>query len=443
MTVPSSASSLQRPYDLEAEKCVLGSILRDPRCAAEVTAKLALDDFYLPRHREIYGICVGLDQRSAGSCDPVTIAHEIDRLGRTEELGGRNYLEEMMLSVPSLAYLENHIRIVRDLAIRRALLDASDKVQQKVSDGAEDVRDLLDQAEQAVFQVGDRLVEGEIISAKELIRQNLDRILSPDGEQQGLKTGFIDLDERHGFRPGDLVILAARPSMGKTALALNILERVALAGQTTLLFSLEMPSDQIILRLISSNAKVKHDKMRKGKLDPADTKRVIYSADQLGNAPFHIDDTSQPSLAEIRAKARRLKRDSDLALIVVDYLQLLTIHGSESRQQEVSTISRNLKALARDLRVPVLALAQLNRKAEDRTDHRPLLSALRESGSIEQDADMVMLLYREEYYNKESERSGLADIIIAKNRNGSTGDLTVRFTKELMRFENAVSEPAF
>jgi replicative DNA helicase len=204
-----------------------------------------------------------------------------------------------------------------------------------------------------------------------------------------------------------------------------------------------MPSDQIILRLISSNAKVKHDKMRKGKLDPADTKRVIYSADQLGNAPFHIDDTSQPSLAEIRAKARRLKRDSDLALIVVDYLQLLTIHGSESRQQEVSTISRNLKALARDLRVPVLALAQLNRKAEDRTDHRPLLSDLRESGSIEQDADMVMLLYREEYYNKESERSGLADIIIAKNRNGSTGDLTVRFTKELMRFENAVSEPAF
>jgi replicative DNA helicase len=350
----------------------------------------------------------------------------------------------MMLSVPSLAYLENHIHIVRDLAIRRALLEATEKVQQRVSEGAEDVRELLDQAEQAVFQVGDRLVEGEIVSAKELIRQNLDRILSPDGEQQGLKTGFIDLDERQGFRPGDLVVLAARPSMGKTAFALNILERVALSGKTTLLFSLEMPADQIILRLISSNAKVKHDKMRKGKLDPADTKRVIYAADQLGNASFHIDDTSQPSLAEIRAKARRLKRDADLSLIVVDYLQLLSISGSESRQQEVSTISRNLKALARDLRVPVLALAQLNRKAEDRTDHRPLLSDLRESGSIEQDADMVMLLYREEYYKKEeSERAGLADIIIAKNRNGSTGDLTLRFTKELMRFENAVAEPAF
>ncbi|MCH2112472.1 MAG: replicative DNA helicase, partial [Planctomycetes bacterium] len=252
------------------------------------------------------------------------------------------------------------------------------------------------------------------------------------------------LDERQGFRPGDLVVLAARPSMGKTAFALNILERVVLSGKTALLFSLEMPAEQIIMRMLSSHSKVKHDKVRKGKLNPADEKRLIYSASELGSAPLFIDDSSQPSLAEIRAKARRLKRDSNLELVVVDYLQLLSVHKAESRQQEISTISRNLKAMARDLKVPVLALAQLNRKAEDRTDHRPMLSDLRESGAIEQDADLVMMLFRDEYYKREeSEKAGLADIIVAKNRNGATGDVTLRYTKELMRFENAVTEPSF
>jgi len=433
-----------RPSDIEAEKSVLGSILRDPECLTEVSAKLRSEDFYLPRHRGIYEILLALDQRSSGAGDPVTVAHEIERTGRNEELGGRTYIEELMFSVPSLAFLENHVGIVRDLAVRRSLLAATEKIQRTVAEGSLDVKALIDQAEQDVFKVGDRMVGGELFSAKDLVEKNLNLLLSDAGPPEGLQTGFADLDERQGFRPGDLVVLAARPSMGKTAFALNILERVVLSGKTALLFSLEMPAEQIIMRMLSSHSKVKHDKVRKGKLNPTDEKRLIISASQLASAPLFIDDSSQPSLAEIRAKARRLKRDSNLELVVVDYLQLLSVHKAESRQQEISTISRNLKAMARDLKVPVLALAQLNRKAEDRTDHRPMLSDLRESGAIEQDADLVMMLFRDEYYKREeSEKAGLADIIVAKNRNGATGDVTLRYTKELMRFENAVTEPSF
>lgn len=431
----------QRPFDLEAEKCVLGSILRDPQCATEVAARLGQDDFYLPRHRALFTILARLEARRPGSCDPVTVAHEVERTGKEEELGGRPYLEELMLAVPSLAFLENHLQIVRDLAMRRSLLTAAERIQVQVVEGGEDIRQLIDRAEQEVFAVGDRLVEGELLSTKELVRDSLQRILHSDGASGGLQTGFLDLDEKHGFRPGDLVVLAARPSMGKTALALNILERVALERQLpVLLFSLEMPADQIVMRMMASHARVRHDALRTGRLDQVDQKRLIYTADQLERAPIYIDHTSQPTLAEIRAKARRLKRDAGLALIVVDYLQLLSVPRAESRQHEISVISRSLKALARDLKLPVLALAQLNRKAEDRSDHRPMLSDLRESGAIEQDADLVMLLYREEYYSKDSERAGVADLIVAKNRNGPTGDVQLRFTKELMRFENLVRE---
>lgn len=443
METNSQLSDIAVPRDIEAEKCVLGSMLRDPECVSDVFAKVIKDDFYLPRHRDIFAICQKLDDRSAGSCDPVTVAHEIERIGKSEELGGRSYIEELMYAVPSLAYLSNHLEIIRDLAIRRSLLKATEAIQRKVLAGTVSINALLDEAEQAVFKVGDRLVTGTVMRAKELVQENLEKILSKDGPPVGLQTGFTDIDELQGFRPGDMVVLAGRPSMGKTALALNMIERVVLGGKAVLLFSLEMPAEQIVMRMLSCHARVRHDAMRRGKLDPADTKRVIYSADQLGNAPLFVDHSSQPSLAEIRAKARRLKRDSDLGLVVVDYLQLLTANA-ESRQQEISLISRNLKAMARDLHIPVLALAQLNRKAEDRTDKRPMLSDLRESGAIEQDADMVMLLYREEYYRRDDDEvKGLADIIVAKNRNGPTGDIQMRFTSELMRFENLQPDSGF
>ncbi|RMH03445.1 MAG: replicative DNA helicase [Planctomycetota bacterium] len=427
----------QRPYDLEAEMAVLGSVLRDPRCAGEVLAKVRAEDFYLPRHRALFALFQRLEGRRAGSCDPVTVGHEIDRSGDEELTGGRAYLEELMLSVPSLAYLENHLGIVRDLAVRRSLLEAAEAIQSEAEAGEDDIRALLDLAEQRVLQVGDRLVEGEIQSTRELVKPSLQRILHADGSPPGLETGFLDLDEKHGFRPGDFVVLAARPSMGKTALALNLIERIAVErGKPVLLFSLEMPAEQIVLRLLSSLAKVRHHSLQSGRLDQTDEKRLIYAADQLEGAPIFIDDSSQPTMAEMRAKARRLKREHGLELVVVDYLQLLSMPKADNRQHEISIISRNLKSLARDLKLPVLALAQLNRKAEDRTDHRPMLSDLRESGAIEQDADLVMMLYREDYYRKDSERAGLADLIVAKNRNGATGDIELRFTKELMRFES-------
>ena len=430
------------PFDVEAEKCVLGSLLRDPRRAVDAAAKLKPDDFYTPRHRDLFAIMMGMETRSSGSCDPVTVAQEVDRLGRDEELGGRAYLREAMASVPSVAYLENHIRIVRDLAIRRELLSASDKITQSVATSdKEDVTDLVDYAEQTIFTVGDRLVGGQLISAKELVEQNIDRILSPDGTNKGLVTGFMDLDEMQGFQPGDLVVLAARPSMGKTALALNVLERIALESSgAVLMFSVEMPSDQLIQRLLSSHARIHHNLLRSGRLDASMRQRVTLSAGQFGNSRVYIDDSSSPSLTEIRAKSRRLKKDGNLDLIVVDYLQLLTTKA-ESRQQEISTISRTLKAIAKDLQVPVLAIAQLNRAAEKRDSHRPLLSDLRESGAIEQDADMVMMLFREEYYSQTDENAGLAELIIAKNRNGATGTIGLRFTKECMRFENLVRHP--
>lgn len=431
------------PYNLEAEKCVLGSILRDPHCASEVFSRLSREDFYSPRHRELFAVVVSLDERSSGSCDAVTVAHEVDRMDRGQELGGREYLVELMESVPSIAFLENHLRIVRDLAVRRQLIRAAETIQRQATASAEDVRQLVDQAEQSVLQVGDRLVQGQVFSASDLIRAHIDRILSDDSQPHGLATGFLDLDECQGFRPGDLVVLAARPSMGKTALALNLLERVALKGKhACLLFSLEMPAEQIILRLLAAHGRVNHHSLRQSRLGQAERSRLTLSAGEFSSASIFIDDSSQPSMVELRAKARRLRRDGNLDLIILDYLQLLHIPGYEkNRQQEIATISRNLKAMARELHVPVLALAQLNREAEK--DSRPKLSHLRESGAIEQDADLVLLLHREEFLNPTPENAGMAELYVAKNRNGPTRDVTLHFTKELMRFENAVREPAF
>jgi len=259
-----------------------------------------------------------------------------------------------------------------------------------------------------------------------------------EGKQQdvGLPTGFLDLDDMHGFRAGDLIVLAARPAMGKTALALNLLERVALKEKkAVLMFSLEMPCDQLVLRLLSSHARIDHSSLRQGKLSPEFRRRLTISGSALRTARVHIDESSQPTLAEIRAKARRLKRDGQVDLIIVDYLQLLQAKA-ESRQTEIALISRTLKSIARDLKVPVLALAQLNRKAEERSDHRPMLSDLRESGAIEQDADLVLLLMREEVYGETEENRDKAQIYVAKNRHGPTGDFTMRFDKRFMRFEN-------
>lgn len=425
------------PYDLAAEMCVLGSILRDPRCLPEVAAHLGPDDFYGPRHRRLFQVMEEMEKRSAGHCDAVSVAHEELRLELADELGGAAYLQELMAAVPSIAFLENHVRIVRDLAIKRALLDASAHVQRLVFSTEEDeIGMVVEQAETALYQVGDRLVSKNAESMREIVDRQLVALLEGKQQDGGLQTGFLELDDMHGFRPGDLIVLAARPAMGKTALALNLLERVALKEKrAVLMFSLEMPCDQLVMRLLSSHARIDHSSLRQGKLSPEFRRRLTISGSALRTARVHIDESSQPTLAEIRAKARRLKRDGQLDLIIVDYLQLLQAKA-ESRQTEIALISRTLKSIARDLKVPVMALAQLNRKAEERSDHRPMLSDLRESGAIEQDADLVLLLMREEVYGETEENRDKAQIYVAKNRHGPTGDFTMRFDKRFMRFEN-------
>lgn len=430
------------PYDLTAEASVLGSVLRDPKVIADVAARLEPEDFYSPRHRRLYQLMLDLEQRSSGSCDPVTVGHEEERLGLVEELGGVDTLRELMAAVPSVAFLENHVAIVRDLAIKRRLLEAAARIQRMVHDPeVGQVSELVEIAETEVFRVGDRLAGKEIDSMYQLVEAQLDLLLSGKGQERGLRTGFLDLDDKQGFRAGDLVVLAARPGMGKTALALNLLERVALKEKkSVLMFSLEMPGEQLVTRLLSSHARIPHEHLRKGVLSAEDRRRLTISGGVLRSAKVFVDDSSQPSLAEIRAKARRLKRDGNLDLMIVDYLQLLHVKA-ESRQLEIALISRTLKSIARDLRIPVLALGQLNRKAEERSDHRPMLSDLRESGAIEQDADMVLLLMREEVYNETEENRGKAQIFIAKNRHGPTGDFVLRFDKTFMRFENFSPEP--
>jgi replicative DNA helicase len=403
----------------------------------DVSAVVMAADFYSPRHRDLFKIMLELEGQNPGQCDPLTVGHEVQRRQKQEELGGADYLGECMLAVPSNAFLENHLKIIRDLSIRRSLLSASEGIQSKVfsSDG-DDVEELVGQAEKAVFNVGERLVGKELISVAEMIDENLDNLLSGKTKEEGLKTGYYDLDEKSAFRPGDLVVLAARPGMGKTAFALNLLERVAVNDKkSVMMFSLEMPRDQLVVRLLSSLGRVSHDSLRRHRLQPAEKTKIATAGGLLRDTVIHVDDSSQPSLAQIRAKARRLKREGKLDLLIIDYLQLLHAKA-ESRQNEVSLISRTLKSIARDLEVPVLALAQLNRKAEDRTDHKPMLSDLRESGSIEQDADMVMMLMREDYYNETEENRDKAIISIAKNRHGSTGEITLRFNKRFMRFEN-------
>ncbi|MFT7517421.1 MAG: replicative DNA helicase [Myxococcota bacterium] len=433
----SSSAMPSPPFDLEVEKCILGSVLRDPNCMPDVSAVVWAEDFYSPRHRELFKIMIELEGQNPGQCDPLTLGHEVQRRKKEQELGGAEYLGECMLAVPSNAFLENHLTIVRNLSIRRSLLKASEEIQTNVFDGEySDVDELVGQAEKAVFNVGERLVGKEMISVSELIDENLDNLLSGKAKEEGLKTGYYDLDEKSAFRPGDLVVLAARPGMGKTAFALNLLERVAVQDKkAVLMFSLEMPRDQLVVRLLSSLGRVSHDNLRRNRLQPADKSKLATAGSMLRDTVIHVDDSSQPSLSQIRAKARRLKREGKLDLLIIDYLQLLQAKA-ESRQNEVSLISRTLKSIARDLEVPVLALAQLNRKAEDRTDHKPMLSDLRESGSIEQDADMVMMLMREDYYNETDENRDKAMLSIAKNRHGSTGEIHLKFNKRFMRFEN-------
>ena len=447
--VPFRSPDRQPPYAAEAEVSVLGGMLIDGDAVAKAVEIVDDSMFYREGHRRIFRGMVRLFQRGE-VVDPTTLSEELKKLGELEQAGGLPYLAELLDAVPTAANIEYHARIVRERALMRRLIEASTEIIQDVYEpGERSVDQLLDSAEHSIFQVAQSHEREGFVWIKKILYPTFERIeqlQAAKGGVTGVATGFTDLDEKTGgFQKGDLVIVAARPSMGKTALVISLLLHAAISKQTPVaLFSLEMSKEQLVQRMLCSEALVDLGRLLRGRLTDDDYVRLAQAAGHLNTAPIWIDDSGLLSVLEMRGKARRLKAEQpELGLIVVDYLQLM--HGgggnAESRQQEVSEISRGLKALAKELEVPVIALSQLSRAPEQRSDHRPQLSDLRESGSIEQDADLVMFLYRPEYYlsDMEAQEQGLAgkaELIIGKQRNGPTGTVELFFRKESTRFES-------
>jgi replicative DNA helicase len=443
------APDRQPPYAAEAEVSVLGGMLIDNDAVAKAVEIVDDSMFYREGHRRIFRSMARLFQRGE-VVDPTTIAEELKKTDELDQAGGLPYLAELLDAVPTAANIEYHARIVRERALMRKLLEASSETIRDVYEpGERTVEELLDEAEHRVFQVAQSHDREGFVWIKKILYPTFERIeqlQAAQGGVTGIATGFTDLDGMTGgFQKGDLVIIAARPSMGKTALVISLLLHAAIAKQTPVaLFSLEMSKEQLVQRMLCSEALVDLGRLLRGRLTDDDYVRLAQAAGHLNTAPIWIDDSGVLTALEMRGKARRLKAEQpELGLIVVDYLQLMQGGGrtAENRQQEVSEISRGLKAIAKELEVPVIALSQLSRAPEQRADHRPQLSDLRESGSIEQDADLVMFLYRPEYYlsDMEAQEKGLAgkaELIIGKQRNGPTGIVELFFRKESTRFES-------
>jgi replicative DNA helicase len=430
------------PWSQEAEQAVLGAMLLDQDAALLATELVQDDMFYREGHRRLFRAMVGLvEQRTV--IDPVTLRDELGRRGELDAIGGADYLADLVDAVPTAANLEYHARIVKDKAILRRLIEASTGIITEAYDGRSTASDLLDKAESRIFQISQERGSEGFARLKEMLWPTMERIeaLQRSGKSiTGVPSGFVDLDRlTSGFQPSELVIVAARPSMGKTAFCLNVATHAAVEGQGVAIFSLEMSRDQLVQRMLTAEARVDSQRVRQGGLRDADFTNLARAAGVLQSCPVWIDDTPSLSLLEMRSKARRLKAENDIKLVVVDYLQLMrSPEYAENRVQEISDISRSLKALARELAVPVVALSQLSRASEQRGgEKRPILSDLRDSGAIEQDADLVIFIHRSEYYDRDDEaKKGLADILLHKNRNGPTGDVQLRFSREYTRFDN-------
>jgi replicative DNA helicase len=436
------------PQSLEAEESVLGGILLDNTAMDRVLEFIRPDDFYREAHRRIFRGMLALAERSEPA-DLVTLAETLRQRGELQDVGGASYLAELAERVPTAANVAHYARIVREKAILRSLIATATEIATKGYEDSRDVKDLLDRAEQSIFAISEREVKPAFVRMDALMTDTFKIVEKLHQQKQavtGVTTGFADLDRlTAGLQPSDLVIIAARPSMGKTSFALNIAANAALRGGTGVaVFSLEMSKEQLALRMLCCEARVDLSRVRTGHLAPGELGDLAKSAHVLVTTPIYIDDTPAITVLELRAKARRLWRDpqAKLGLIVVDYLQLMrSSEGKDSREQEISEISRSLKALAKELQVPVIALSQLNRQVESRSPPVPRLSDLRESGAIEQDADVIMFIYRDDVYNENSERTGLADIIVAKQRNGPIGKVEVAFLREYTRFENREMVP--
>ena len=426
------------PQDLPAEQSVLGAMLLSKDAIGEVTEVLKGRDFYRMAHESIYDAVMDLYGRGEPA-DPITVADLLGKRGQLGQVGGHIYLHELVSSVSVTANATYYAEIVRDKAILRRLVDASMKISQMGYQASGDVNDIVDRAQQEIYEVAEGKASEDYQPLSELVEITLDEIesLSQHGVMSGVPTGFIDLDHlTNGLHPGQMVIVAARPGMGKSTLGLDFARAASIKhGLCSVFFSLEMTKSEIVMRLMSAEASVPLNHIRKGDLKDEDWARIASKTAQVSQAPLFIDDSPNLTMMEIRAKARRLKQRYDLKLIIIDYMQLMSSGKKvESRQLEVSEFSRQIKLLAKELEVPVVALSQLNRGPETRQDKKPLLSDLRESGSLEQDADVVILLHREDAYDKTSSRAGEADFIVAKHRNGATDVIPVAFQGAMSRF---------
>ncbi|HUU10539.1 MAG TPA: replicative DNA helicase [Phycisphaerae bacterium] len=429
------------PHSLEAEMSVLGAMMLSPEAIGLCVQYLDAACFYRAEHRSLFSCLVDLYEANR-PIDIVTMKEALAQRGDLEAVGGSDYLVTLVDSVPTVANAEYYARVVKEKALLRGLIQAAAEIIRDAHATGEPVDDILDRCEQRIFAVVERKIVGQAYDVRAILGEVMQKLDLQGGRAvTGVETGFHDLDDRtRGLQPGELIILAARPSVGKSALALNIAEHVAVdtAGQAVAFFSLEMSKEELALRLLSSRAKVDGQKLRKGTLSNAEVQRIQEMADYLYKAPLYIDDTPALRIIDLRAKARRLLVRHDVKLIIVDYLQLMSSPGAESRQVEVSTISRGLKALARELHVPILAVAQLRRESEEH--NRPRLSDLRESGALEQDADVVLLLHRESMRHSQGTKEhdqvrGEAELIIGKQRNGPTDTLKLTWQREYTRFQ--------
>jgi replicative DNA helicase len=450
-TTDGQLGMISPPHNLDAEQSVLGAILLSDRSlyALVIEEGLRAEDFYRERHGAIYQAMLSLYHESE-PVDVLTVTDRLRKQGQLDEIGGAAAVDELTGVVPAAGHARRYAQIVRENALLRRLLKASYEIQESVLDNQGPPRDLVEQAERAMLEVARDDRQQDFRAIEEVLHEELDKLhrLSLEGTSlTGTPSGFKDLDEiTGGFQPGNLIIVAARPAMGKSALMCNIAENAAVEhGKPVALFSLEMAEAELAQRFVASQARIKGEELRKGRVAEQRWPKILKASQRLAAAPLWVDDSSDAGLLEIRAKARRLHSNCDggLGLIIIDYLQLMrTDSRYDSRVTAVGELSRGLKILARELGVPVLALSQLSRAVETRPDkdRKPRLSDLRESGNIEQDSDVVMFIYRDDYYNKDSERPGEADLIIAKHRNGATGEVTLTFHREYPKFMNYAGE---
>ncbi len=434
------------PRNIEAEEALLGSLLIDPDVISHVANVVAPEDFYLARHGEIYDVIRTLFDHG-DPVDFITVTEELERRDKLEEVGGRSYITSLVNTVPTAINAFQYAQIVQEKATLRQLISAAGDIARKAYDDSQDVGDVVNEAEKLIFAISERRLEQDLVAITDVVPRVVEEIKelhARRGEVLGVPSGFHLLDAMlGGFQKSDLIILAARPGMGKTSLALNIaLNAAKTHGSQIAIFSLEMSREQLVQRLLSQEAHLDSQSLRLGKLfREEDWERLEQAAETLRTCRIYIDDTAALSPFELRTKARRLYAEHGLDMIIVDYMQLM--HGgrrSENRVQEISFISRTMKQLARELKVPVLALSQLSRQVENRSDKHPQLSDLRESGSIEQDADLVLFIYREGKYDKESDRANVAEIIVAKHRHGPTGSVDLFFDEKYTQFTEVIKE---